>query len=259
MNPAQRSKCVIAVFGGSKEPAVGDLAETIGRAVASEGQFLLTGGAKPSGRPGAPVKERALHGARNSPWIGVDRRESGGTECSINRQTGGLVITTDLGHKRDYLEARMCDAAICLAGGEGTKAEAVSALVLGRPVAFVGEAWKELYEKLFAAPPERDLGYQDQVARDVLKKLFDGSGGRGTNHSLDSLITLEALQDGLNRVHTMTLFPSRPDPTEVVRWALQHIASPPSYSCLPELDPDQESVNECYREWRARRIAPEDS
>jgi predicted Rossmann-fold nucleotide-binding protein len=148
-----RSKRIIAVFGSNKpnpEPAVDndymekllELAEQLGHSIAANHDITLTGGTGPAEEP---VKNRALLGANNNPeslWIGVDRQAEPPT---AKEQGRGFLITSNLDHQRNYLEASMCDAAICLDGGAGTLSEIVCALSLQRPVALVGDHWARTF------------------------------------------------------------------------------------------------------------------
>jgi uncharacterized protein (TIGR00725 family) len=131
---------VIGIFGGS---SAGDLeseriAVRVGGDIASQSDWIvLTGGDDPGG-PG--VKNKALTEPNEPPgngWVGVTRAET--VECrEVER---GLVLRTDLGHQRNYLEACLIDAAVVLPGETGTISEAVAALCLGKPVVFLGDGW----------------------------------------------------------------------------------------------------------------------
>src|SRR5689334_12351814 len=107
--PAKQGTHIIAVFGGTTESAAAD-AQALGMAIANETEWIvLTGGGKPSSTSNK-VKERALYGPsqKDHRWIGVlqahdDLPEEGGLD---------FVFRTPLGHKRNYLEACLCDGAI---------------------------------------------------------------------------------------------------------------------------------------------------
>ena len=89
----------------------------IGKAIAQRGHILLTGGTGPEDS----VKNIAIHGAGKLPWNGVDRQKKVIHGNIVNEnELDGFVIDSDLGHKRNYLEAHMCDAAIGLEGGDRT-------------------------------------------------------------------------------------------------------------------------------------------
>lgn len=138
---AQRN-LIIAVFG-STETGTCPVAAKMGAAIATAGHILLTGG---TGTTGKQVKNQAISGAAATQvpalparWIGVDRDTE---RVGHYAGAGGFVVETDLGHKRNCLEACLCDGAVALEGKEGTASEAVACLALGKPVAFVGSAWK---------------------------------------------------------------------------------------------------------------------
>lgn len=151
---------IIAVFGGSKMKGETEseyeqrlkLAERLGSAIVARDAIVLTGGTEPAE---APVKNRAILGAvasdRAALWIGVDRIDK---RVELKKEkpeshpegSGGFVIRSTLDHHRNYLEAAMADAAICLEGGGGTVSEMTFSLCLGRPVALVGDRWLENYD-----------------------------------------------------------------------------------------------------------------
>jgi hypothetical protein len=155
-------------------------ANELGRAITAAGHILLTGG------PGRDsVRGSAIDGAGSKPWIGVEKEGPVGAE----EVGSGLVIQTGLGHKRNYVEASMCDAAAALPGGDGTVSEVTSALSLGRPVAFVGE-WRT----------DVDLDASDVssvlIVKRTRKRFGNPTGTEGINaplaedallHSLDPL------------------------------------------------------------------------
>jgi hypothetical protein len=110
------------------------------------------------------------------PWVGVDQ----GGPVRAEESDGGLAIWTGLGHKRNYLEACMCDAAIALPGGDGTVSEVTSSLSLDRPVAFLGD-WRA----------DIDLDALDLSS--VLKKIVERTRRRfGNPNSTDGINVLIA-------------------------------------------------------------------
>src|SRR5579871_2811863 len=145
-----RTKSIVAVFGNTESGRF-PLAMDMGRAISQCGQILLTGGTGASGLPlkvVAMVKEQAILGADSArstgcvaPWIGVDR--SGVVGSLTDRGGEAFLVQTDLDHRRNCLEACLCDAAVALEGKEGTTSEAVFCLSLGKPVVFVGNVWNK--------------------------------------------------------------------------------------------------------------------
>jgi hypothetical protein len=126
-----RTRGIIGVFGG-KDPVAVVHAKVLGALLAARGQIVLTGGERAGT---GSVKESSIAGAGQSPWIGVLR--SGPVDCRLSKN--GFLICSGLGHKRNYLEAALCDAVICLRGQRGTISELLFSLALSRPAAVVGD------------------------------------------------------------------------------------------------------------------------
>jgi predicted Rossmann-fold nucleotide-binding protein len=141
---ASRTKKIVAVFGSTEEGQI-PLARRIGTEISTRGCYiLLTGGTGEQELPKkeqGTVKEQAILGAKPSAWIGVTRG-SRKPACATPPDAKWFVVKTDLEHKRNALEACLCDAAIVLEGNEGTISEAVFTLWLGKPVVFIGNSWK---------------------------------------------------------------------------------------------------------------------
>lgn len=119
------------MFGGNEASAADlETARRFGAAIARAGAVLLTGGV---GNSAAEVKEQAIDGAvaAGGAWVGV---ENSGTLTPPRRVRGGLVVSPGVGHRRNFIGAALCDAAIALSGEDGTASEVVFALALGRPV-----------------------------------------------------------------------------------------------------------------------------
>jgi len=136
-----RTRPVIGVFGSS-DPETVELAEEIGYQIAARSCVLLTGG---TGRGRDRVKDRAILGAKRAgqkgyvaAWVGVERTKR---HEDSERDGSGLILRPGYEHKRNYVEAHLCDAAIALPGGEGTASEAAFCLVLRRPIVLVGPKW----------------------------------------------------------------------------------------------------------------------
>jgi uncharacterized protein (TIGR00725 family) len=170
-----RAKAIIAVFGGDNDKAV-DCAKRLGAAIADRKQILLTGGKGPGSHS---VKESAIKGAGSSPWIGVHRPGSIPKQADCYEKDSGFVIVSDLDHKRNYLEAALCDAAIGLTGEKGTYSEIVFALSLHRLVALIGKNWMEKWPVNLEKRPEEAVSTAMErvgtVANDrpLLRKLLN--------------------------------------------------------------------------------------
>jgi uncharacterized protein (TIGR00725 family) len=146
IKPNQRP-AIVAVFGSSRKvpKPVLDLALCVGSKIAAQGFVVLTGGTMKEQEHPKAVKNAALKGAApDGDWIGVlqDGNRPGcrhdGSCADLKPDGKGCVIYSDMGHQRNLLEALLCDAAVVLAGAEGTISEAVSTLCLGKPVLFCG-------------------------------------------------------------------------------------------------------------------------
>ena len=167
-------KRVIAVFGPTprkeKDPKSPNYGKVIpvsreilrcarfAGALIGEKHILLTGGAGPGDDS---VKDTAIAGAREAEgaWVGVlqgdEAPPDGGAQSPRHH-----VIPTGLRHRRNFLEALMCDAAIAFVGGPGTRSEVACAFALQRPVALVGQDWRkllnpELFEQAYAYLTEK--------------------------------------------------------------------------------------------------------
>lgn len=154
----------------------------IGSAIAKKRGVLLTGGDSSSGKA---VKERAIAGAEAvrgegflGPWIGVSR---GASRPSFRADDDkSFVIQTDLNHKRNYLEACLCDAAIAFEGGKGTVSEVTFCLSLQKPVVLIGN-WQSKY------PLEKP-----ETLKKLVREAFDRVG---RDSSGDSMLN-ELLSEG---------------------------------------------------------------
>jgi predicted Rossmann-fold nucleotide-binding protein len=149
MATGQSRRRIVAVFGGTVPDAILALAEELGREIARRGEILLTGGTGPGAADPQTVKNRAIEGTKSSPWIGIDRKAPWN---GFSKPPWGFQIESPLGHRRNYLEAWMCDAAIVLKGDTGTKSELGSALALRRRVVLVGESWRDFHAGLRDTP-----------------------------------------------------------------------------------------------------------
>lgn len=164
---ASSGRRIVAVFGGTVPPDVLVLAEELGREIARHGEILLTGGTGPGAPDPDTVKNRAIKGAQSFPWIGIDRTARWG---GYPKPPHGFQIESPLGHRRNYLEARMCDVAIVLEGDTGTRSELGSALALRRPVVLIGEHWRAFHSNLTDAP----AATRNSLAQSTNDKFDDG-------------------------------------------------------------------------------------
>ena len=231
--PGFRTKRIIAVFGGSPKQPILESAKELGRLVAAHDQILLTGGTRPVLDS---VKNAAICGAGSSPWVGVDRKSPVRAENSTESKRG-LVISSDLGHARNYLEACMCDAAVVLEGASGTLSELTCALSLGRPVGFVGPGWKEEYDL-------DDPMALDQMAQRTADKFGESSG------AIKSLVDRDVLRSGLSRLPPYRYFDLGAE-AKVIDWIKSVVPDGERFpGSLPKIQ-GYESVAARYNEWLA--------
>ena len=160
--PGMPAAPIIAVFGSGK--GLG-LAKAIGNEVGKHDCVLLTGGAGPAGEM---VKNKALAGADEAarggalaPWIGVPKAGDLRTKPKPD-ESRSYLLETGLGDERNYLEAVLCNVAIAIEGGDGTKSEVGFCLALQRPVVLVGD-WSEV----------RIAGLAEAIDHRILKKEID--------------------------------------------------------------------------------------
>jgi uncharacterized protein (TIGR00725 family) len=210
-----RTRRIIAVFGGSGAPSgeVLACAKNLGHIINLKGHVLLTGGTGPGV---TSVKEIAIEGAGSERWVGVD---PSGPDRPEERD-GGLVVRTGLGHKRNYLEACLCDAAIALPGKDGTVSEVTSSLSLDRPVAFVGE-WRT----------DVDLDSLDRssVLRNIVQRTRTRFGnGTGTDE-ITPLIAEGALLRALRELPPYRYF-ELCDAEAAVEWVESVVPAPPPFA-----------------------------
>ena len=130
--PIDEERAVIAIFGAN-DPAEGELpaARALGEQVARLGAVLLTGG---DGSDHDTVKDGALLAADTlrtpddpATWVGVRNREQAAPPEW--RRPHAVVVTPGWGHRRNFVEACLCDAAIVIgASSPGAASEALFCL-----------------------------------------------------------------------------------------------------------------------------------
>jgi hypothetical protein len=209
-----RTKRIVAVFGGSSAPSADVLAcaKKLGHTITERGHVLLTGGTGPGDKS---VKAVAIEGAGSERWVGVDQSGPDRTE----EKDGGLVVWTGLGHKRNYLEACICDAAVALPGGDGTVSEVTSSLSLDRPVAFVGD-WD--------ADVDLDALDRSSVLKDIVQRTQTRFGnGTGTDE-ITPLIAEESLLRALQQLPPYRYF-ELCEAQAAVEWIESVVPGPPPF------------------------------
>src|SRR5689334_14318716 len=120
---------IVAVFGSTGDRPV---AGRIGARLRHAGAIVLTGGTGPDD---SAVKGAAIRGAGGTAgaWIGVARSPQAAPPTPPDASY--VVVTPGWSHKRNFVEACLCDAAIALRGTtQGTASEVLFSYFLGRPV-----------------------------------------------------------------------------------------------------------------------------
>ena len=133
----------MAIYG-SNTPGPGDLAAAreLARAIRRRRAVLLTGGdiGEPDTVKGAAIQAVVDDATPEEPagWIGVANKRRAAEPRW--RGQASVVVTPGWGHRRNFVEAVMCDAAFALGGrSEGTASEVLFCVWLGRPVVVVGD------------------------------------------------------------------------------------------------------------------------
>src|SRR5262245_21030274 len=224
-----RTRAIIGVFGGKDAVAVAR-AKEIGELLAGSGQIVLTGGERAGERS---VKESAIAGAGQSPWIGVLRH--GPVDARPSKS--GFLIYSGLGHKRNYLEACLCDAAICLYGQRGTISELLFSLALNRPVAVVGDGLNS----------EWNVNEPKQLTT-MIDRAFErvGTGPTGNRH-FDQLFNESAIRRELARPQLCGFF-QLCNYRAAVAWTLGTLNGRPLPGSLPLLT-GYEGIQTQFHAW----------
>lgn len=176
---------VIAVFG-SNEGGTPAAAELVRHQIACQKGGVLTGG---QGLGGPVVKDQAIEGCRRAileahvgRWVGVPKRQDGGDTTSPDGPGRSHVIRTPYGDERNYLEAWLCDVAICFHGKGGTTSELAFCIALGIPVVLVGDAWVTEYpmsrapndlETLRRLARARVMGIGERTIDQLIRQAYD--------------------------------------------------------------------------------------
>ena len=214
---------LVGVFGAN-DPSEDErfAARLIGAAVRARGAVLLTGG---DGSDPDTVKDAAIDAANrggtgDSPpiWMGVANTEVAGPPAWHGESS--VVVKPGWGHRRNFVEACLCDVAVALgASSAGTASEALFCLYLGRPLVILGDASRDDV----AAPRLRESAQQRISALDEPVLAVD----RGIADAYRSA----AAADASARVWPLRLSPASAE--DLVATLLRHVKQP-----SPRLDID---------------------
>jgi predicted Rossmann-fold nucleotide-binding protein len=247
----------VAVFGGDEAEAL-EPARMIGRWVVRRGCVVLTGGRGPAVEPDRPsVRKTAIEGAEReaeagSPgsWAEVERNED--EQPDVEVFDTHVVLHPQFDHRRNYVEAHLCDVAIALPGEDGTRSEVAFCLELGRPVVLLGPNWQDDYERLNA---DRRV-VQDRLAQAVDDRVLRRPLAAPWNPGLeDARRRLDDVTWPLPAVVHCDLPDGDEDAEEVVDTALdlldlEHL---PGMFPLFKDAPGYMDMARLYADWLARR------
>lgn len=136
---------IAVVGGGVCGPDVRETAERLGRLIAEQGHILICGGL-------GGVMEAVCRGAREA--AGVTLGILPGGKGDANPYVS-IAVATGMGHARNVIIIKSCDAVIALPGEHGTLSEIALALKMNRPVISLG-SW-DIAGTLRANNPEEAL------------------------------------------------------------------------------------------------------
>lgn len=235
---------VVAVLGSGEQT---DLAFELGAEVARLDAVVLTGGGR--GAPAPAVTESALAGAEAArrehgvlaARVGVLGRRHHRVVAEVDDDGTRIVLGLDVGDRRNYLNAHLCDVALALRGGDGTTSEVAFCLALGRPVVLVGD-WQDSF------PLSRSRAAYEGFLRGARRRVPEQHGDH-----LDRLVG-EAYA-ALDRAGTYEHVAHRGWDTaaaELVDVALAALAPVGPRGAFPDLrDPLRRPVAERYAAWLA--------
>lgn len=253
---AQRAP-IIAVFGSSLERTLAG-ARYVGSQVADHNCILLTGAGRVQPaevNETRSVKDAAFLAAGGTrgfaPRIGVERDDNNQIYNPETDPDGHWIfLRPGYAHKRNYLEAHLCDAAIAFPGIQGTPTEVACCFALNRPVVLLGE-WENYYPKEPGKRPQAMIKLRDQA-----ESLMKMRGVERVNSPFNPSIE-EALAC---LPYTVALcenceIPNSPEAAgAVVDLALNLLGSARPGGSLPQISendprPEYESTRTRLREW----------
>lgn len=216
---------VIAVFGGStrrkgEHPEL-KAARLLGQQINLAGGVVLTGATPPiDGYKGTRrVKDAAVEGAEQAAapsvpvrWIGV-ANEADAAGPRWNRARTGVVVTPGGRHRRNLVEALICDAAIAIeCTSAGTASETLFSLFVGRPVVAV------------AQDPDGTNVSPSRLAELASQKVEGGDTRRAIDRGIEAAYEWAKVADEKPRLCTLPA--DDKDARAVVELVLQHKPDP---------------------------------
>jgi predicted Rossmann-fold nucleotide-binding protein len=216
----------------------------VGYELASRRAIVLTGGRR-AGEEGTPVKNRAVAGVNRAaeqmgitgPWIGVDKHGDRGPTVTPR----SFVFNPGYRDRRNYLEALLCDAAVCFVGEDGTKSEVAFCLAVGRPVILVD------YPPGEACPVENDEALA-RLVTDAQKRVVRPTS---TDSPIDRFIAEAYDRIGTNLPPHEHASSRDPAPAaHIAELALDPAGVPPFPGDFPDWPTDVDVRNH-YHRWLA--------
>lgn len=158
-------KIIIGIMGpGNASPREAETARELGRAIASQGWILLTGGGN------AGVMAAANQGAKEAGGLTVGILP--GPDDRHLCPDVDIAIFTDMGSARNNINVLSCDVVVACGMGAGTASEIALALKAGKPVILLhlSRAGQEFFAQL---APEKAIAIDTPAAaidriRDIL-------------------------------------------------------------------------------------------
>ncbi len=135
------------------QPGVGETAERLGRLLAKKGHILICGGL-------GGVMEAVCRGAREAG--GVTLGILPGEKRDANPYVS-IAVATGMGHARNVIIIKSCDAVVALPGEHGTLSEIALALKMNRPVISLG-SW-DIAGTIKANDPDEALELLERIFR----------------------------------------------------------------------------------------------
>lgn len=238
-----RSVPVIAVFGSdvAGTPAV---SRKLGEAIALSGATLLTGGGQEPTENS--VKEQAMEGARSAPRrrrgarIGVLGKEE--NEVWEKAVADEFLMSLAFSHRRNYVNAMLCDVAVAFVGGNGTTSEVAFALAAERPILLLGAEWAQGF------PLVRTEAAFQEFLRSSKARVPDGDG----EDPVDFLIKRAYKQLTLKSGAVVEHLPLAHPPEEVTAQAAKMARDDHLRGHFPDL-PDRTGIAMAFQVWLAAR------
>ena len=209
---------LVGVFGAN-HPSEAELfaARLIGAAVNARGAVLLTGG---DGSDPDTVKDAAIDAANragtwDSPptWMGVANTEAAGRPAWHGESS--VVVNPGLGHRRNFVEACLCDVAVALgARSRGTASEALFCLFLHRPLIILGDvSGDDVDPPRLRESAQKRIGALEETVLAVDRGIADAYGWAAAPDASARVLPLPqspAAAEGL--VTTLLMHLERPSP-----------------------------------------------